>query len=203
MSGPDLAFWQQRFDSGRLPWDRGHSSPQLAAWLADGTLTPCRIAVPGCGSGHEVLSLARAGFEVTAIDYAPGAVASTTQRLSEAGQQAQVLQADVLDWQPAAAFDAVYEQTCLCALHPDHWIAYASRLQAWLRPGGRLALLAMQALRESAAGGAIEGPPYHVDVNALRALLPQQRWEWPRPPYARVPHPTEAWAELALLLIRR
>ncbi len=203
MTGPDRAFWQQRFDTGELPWDRGASSPQLDAWLADGSLRPGRVVVPGCGSGHEVLRLAAAGFAVTALDYAPGALALTRTGLARAGLQAELLQADVLDWQPAAPFDLVYEQTCWCALHPDHWAAYAARLRAWLRPGGRLALLAMQAPRAGAADGRIEGPPYHVDLHALRALLPATDWDWPRPPYARVPHPANGWYELALQLTRR
>lgn len=203
MSGPDSSFWQQRFDAGQLPWDRGAPSPQLGAWLGDGTLKPGRIAVPGCGSGHEVVPLAHKGFSVTAIDYAPGAVSLTRARLAAAGLTAEVVQADVLAWEPKAPFDAIYEQTCLCALHPDHWVAYAARLHAWLRPGGVLALLAMQALREGAGQGLIEGPPYHVDVNALRALLPGDCWEWPRPPHHRVPHPASGWAELAIVLTRR
>ena len=203
MSGPDLPFWQQRFEAGQLPWDRGAPSPQLAAWLGDGTLLPGRIVVPGCGSGHEVVPLAQKGFSVTAIDYAPGAVGLTQARLAAAGLTAEVVQADVLAWEPQVPVDAIYEQTCLCALHPDHWVAYAARLHAWLRPGGTLALLAMQALREGAGQGLVEGPPYHVDVNALRALLPADRWKWPRPPYHRVPHPASGWAELAIVLTRR
>lgn len=203
MIGPDLSFWQQRFASGDLPWDRGAPNAQLGVWLADGSLVPGRIAVPGCGSGHEVESLARAGFSVAALDYADGAVALTRGRLARAGLKAEVIQADVLRWHPSAGFDAIYEQTCLCALHPDQWSAYAAQLFAWLRPGGRLALLAMQALREGARDGRIEGPPYHVDINALRALLPAAHWNWPHAPYTRAPHPAQGWFELALVLTRR
>ena len=54
--------------------------------------------------------------------------------LAQRGLQADVVQADVLQWSPAAPVDAVYEQTCLCALHPDHWTAYAAQLQAWVKP---------------------------------------------------------------------
>jgi SAM-dependent methyltransferase len=203
MPGPDTAFWQQRFDTGQLGWDRGAPSPQLGRWLADGTLAPCRLAVPGCGTGHEVVELARAGFAVTAIDYTPAAVAATQARLADARLQADVQQADVLTWQPGQPLDAVYEQTCLCALHPDHWVRYAAQLQRWLRPDGRLLLLAMQCLRESARTGLIEGPPYHVDINALRALFPIGHWDWPAPPYVQVPHPANGWFELALALRRR
>ena len=204
MAGPDRDFWQQRFERGDTPWDRGASSPQLDAWLAAGALPAGgRVAVPGCGSGHEVATLARSGFEVTGLDYAAAAIAITGERLHADGLSAQLEQADVLAWRPEMPLDAVYEQTCLCALHPDAWAAYAEQLYRWLRPGGTLALLAMQALREGAAEGRIEGPPYHVDVNALRALLPSSRWRWPAPPYARVPHPSKGWFELALLLVRR
>jgi SAM-dependent methyltransferase len=202
MAGPDRDFWQQRFAQRQTPWDRGAPGPWLERWLADGTaVAGMRIAVPGCGSGHDVLVLALGGCEVTAIDYADAAVHLTRERLAASGAKAQVVQTDVLAWQPPAPFDAVYEQTCWCALHPDHWSAYARQLQRWLRPGGRLLMLAMQCRRDSAAEGRIEGPPYHMDINAVRALLPSAQWHWPAPPYERVAHPA-GWSELAIALRR-
>lgn len=161
-----------------------------------------RIAVPGCGSGYEVLALARAGCEVIGIDYADAAVPLTRERLAAAGATATVAQADVLTWLPDAALDAVYEQTCWRALHPDHWIAYARQSHAWLKPGGALLMLAMQCRRDGAAAGRIEGPPYHMDIHAVRALLPEPRWQWSAPPYPAVPHPS-GWTKLALVLHRR
>jgi SAM-dependent methyltransferase len=202
VAGPTREFWQQRFVANEMPWDRGAANPQLANWLASGTLAPCSILVPGCGAGYEVEALARKGFDVTALDYAPAAITLTRERLAQANVRATLVQADALEWQPAAPFDAVYEQTCLCALHPDHWRAYAERLDAWLAPGGRLYALWMQVLRAGAADGLVEGPPYHCDINAMRALFPAPRWEWPAPPYPRVPHP-RGWAELAVVLTHR
>ena len=203
MPGPDRDFWQERFAKAQTPWDRGAPGPQIKRWIADGTLPPgLRIAVPGCGSGHDALAMAAAGCVVTAIDYAEAAVTLTRERLAAAGANADVVQADVLAWRPAAPLDAVYEQTCWCALYPDHWSAYAQQLQRWLRPGGRLLLLAMQCQRAGAAEGRIEGPPYHMDIHMLRALLPSTQWDWPAPPYERVPHPI-GWTELAIVLTRR
>jgi SAM-dependent methyltransferase len=201
--GPDVAFWQARFESGQTPWDRGQAHPQLKAWLAAGLIRPGqRVAVPGCGSGHEVLMLAEAGIDVLGLDYAPAAVALVRSRLAQHGLSAAVEQADVLGWQPAAPLDLVYEQTCLCALHPDHWRRYADQLHAWLRPGGQLLALCMQAPRPGAAEGRIEGPPYHCDIHAMRALFPSERWDWTPPPYAATPH-ERGWHELALVLGRR
>jgi SAM-dependent methyltransferase len=161
-----------------------------------------RVVVPGCGSGHDVLALAQAGAVVTGLDYAPAAVEMTRDRLRQAGVPARIEQADVLDWVPDSGFDAVYEQTCWCALHPDHWDDYAAQLARWLRPQGRLFLMAMQCVRPGASQGRIEGPPYHMDVHGLRALLPSIRWDWPAPPYPVVPHPV-GWSEIAVVLRRR
>jgi SAM-dependent methyltransferase len=202
--GPDVAFWQQRFESRDTPWDRGCVNPQLLHWLSEGAIDARSgvIAVPGCGFGHEVAALAQAGSPVVAIDYAPAAVAQTQRRLSEQRLRAEVVQADVLAWRPGAPLAAVYEQTCLCALHPDLWTAYAAQLHGWLRPGGRLFALFMQAPRDSAGEGFIEGPPYHCHIHAMRSLFPAPLWEWPKPPYRHVPHP-RGFGELAVILTRR
>lgn len=202
-TAPTIEFWQERFEAANTPWDRGEPSPQLAAWLRDRTLRPGQsIVVPGCGSGHEVLALAEAGCAVTGVDYTPAAVARTEERLRSAGQRATVLRADVLEWRPGAPVDAAYEQTCLCALHPDRWMDYAAQLHAWLRPGGSLCALFMQSLREGAAHGLVEGPPYHCDIHAVRALFSSSRWDWPEPPHAAVAHP-RGYSELAVVLTRR
>jgi methyl halide transferase len=206
MSGPDVDFWQQRFLTHQTPWDRGGSSPQLQGWLDGGQLSPQAlkgpVAVPGCGSGYEVIELAAHGFQVIGIDYAQAAVELTRARIAEAKLPAEIVQADVLSWQPEALLAAVYEQTCLCALHPDHWTSYAQQLHRWLRPGGLLCALFMQTQRDGAKLGLVEGPPYHCDINAMRALLPSQHWQWPKPPYTRVPHPM-GMHELAVILTRR
>lgn len=203
MTGPTQEFWQQRFDAQQTAWDRGAAGPQLLAWLDSGALQPCRIAVPGCGSGWEVAELARRGFDVVGIDYTAAAVALTRAHCAAVGVSAEVVQADVLAYRPAVPFDAVYEQTCLCALHPDHWLAYAAQLGAWLRPQGVLWAVFMQMLRAGATdAGWIQGPPYHCDINAMRALLPQAGWQWPKPPYTQVSHPNLAH-ELAVRVVKR
>src|ERR1035437_3573620 len=164
---------------------------------------PCRIAVPGCGSGWEEVELAGRGFDVTGIDYTAAAVEKTQALVGAQGLTAEVIQADVLNFQPDASFDAIYEQTCLCAIHPEHWLAYAQQLHRWLKPGGSLWVMYMQVIRATASEeGVIHGPPYHCDINAMRALFPEKTWTWPKPPYDKVKHPS-LFHELALRLVRR
>ena len=203
MKGPTQTFWQERFAERKLPWDRGAPNPQVAAWLADGTLKPGQhVVVPGCGQGWEVAALAAAGLEVTGLDYAHNALAMCREVLHRANAHATLVDADVLHWQPPAPVDAVFEQTCLCALYPDYWTTYADRLHAWLKPGGTLCALFMQVPRPDALSGVIEGPPYHCDINAMRALFPATRWTWPKPPYAQVENRSIGRNELAVVLTR-
>ncbi len=185
--------WEARYRNGQTGWDRGEVSPVLLAWL-DGLLKPCRIVVPGCGRGHEVVELARRGFDVVALDIAPTPVAELRRRLVREGVPATVRQEDVLTWQPDRPFDAVYEQTCLCALEPSQWVAYEQQLYRWLRPGGWLFAMFMQTGRDG-------GPPYHCDMGEMEKLFAPPRWRWLTNADLEVPHPSGIH-ELAHLLER-
>lgn len=165
-------YWQARYDQGQTGWDRGGASPTLVRWLGTGELRPCRILVPGCGRGHEVVALAKAGFDVTGVDFAPTAVETVRAHLSREGLPAEIVQSDLFTFRPAQPFAAIYEQTCLCALPPERWAEYERQLAAWLVPGGRLFAAFMQT--DSA-----DGPPFACRPEAMRELFAADRWVWP------------------------
>ncbi|MDO4681377.1 MAG: methyltransferase domain-containing protein [Lautropia sp.] len=207
--GPDMQFWENCYRSGKTPWERNRPNPQLESWIRTGRLSPIiasdarpgsnddsrvvRVLVPGCGSGQEVVLLAEWGFDVVGLDYAPAAVAQArdllrallTSRQSGRVARAEVLQADLFEYAPEVAFDAVYDQQCLVAIHPSRWPAYADRLHQWLRPDGELLLVLdhdlTQAVAESQAraGEPRRGPPYDLSLDQLKAVFSPDRWEWP------------------------
>lgn len=164
--------WEARYQAGSTRWDRGAPSPSLERWLEVTALGPgSRIVVPGCGFGHEVPALASRGFRVIGLDVAPTPVGHLRRALAQAGLEAEVVQADMLAWQPEAPVDGIYEQTSLCALPPEQWSAYEVKLHGWLREGGELFACFMQTGREG-------GPPYHCAVPTMRQLFPADRWGW-------------------------
>lgn len=187
-------FWEDRYQTDSTGWDRGGASPQLLNWLESELSPPARVLVPCCGRGHEVIELAQRGFDVTALDYAQSALDSLASSQANQPWSCELVQADVLTYQPAQPFDAVYEQTALCALHPDSWARYEAQLASWLRPGGRLYALFMQADTPG-------GPPFHCAEADMRKLFPEQRWNWGHP-HAEVPHPL-GLVELAFVLERK
>lgn len=164
--------WESRYRDGATGWERQGLNPAFTAWRETGELAPCRILLPGAGRSPEPLALAEARFDVTLVDASPTAVATQRARLERLHVKAEVTQADLLLWNPSALFDAIYDQTCLCALPPAIWPDYTARLRRWLKPGGRLFILFMQSTR---AGG----PPFHCDLEQMRELFPAADWQWP------------------------
>ncbi len=168
---PELNPWEARYRAGSTGWDRGRASEALFHWLELGAVPGRRVLIPGCGNGYEVDELAARGYEVTALDIAPTPVANLRARLAAAGLEATVLQTDLFTWRADRPFDAVYEQTCLCAIEPQQRRAYADRLRQWLRPGGHLLAQFMQT-------GQPGGPPFHCDLQEMRELFPARHWRW-------------------------
>jgi len=175
-------YWQQRYDQGTTGWDRGAASPGLEPFLERARSAGWRrILVPGCGRGHEVAALSRQGLEVTAVDFATAAIQETSALLQTEGLVAELVQADLLQFNMAVPVEAIYEQTCLCALHPSQWSAYEKKLHEWLVPGGTLFALFMQTTSP-------QGPPFACPLIEMRQLFPADRWLW-HGVVARVDHP--------------
>lgn len=194
MTDVESSKWDERYARQDTPWDRGAASPFLSVCLE--RLEPgCSILVPGCGVGHEVVALAGLGFRVTGLDVSKLALATCRNSLEKAGTRADVIQADVLEWQAPQAFDAVYEQTCLCALDPANWELYAEKLSGWVRPEGRLFAAFMQT-------GAPGGPPFDCPIPQMEQLFPHPVWNWSEQPPVRIDRGTKPY-ELGYILSRR
>ncbi len=175
--------WESRYREGTTGWERRGLNPAFLDWRDSGVLVPCRILVPGAGRSLEPLALAEAGFDVTIVDAAPSAVAVQRARFERQNVPARVLEADLFAWEPDAAFDAIYDQACLCALPPGLWPSYARRLHLWLRSGGTLFILFMQSDRPG-------GPPFNCDLAEMRRLFAAPDWQWPQELRPLVGHPS-------------
>lgn len=139
-TGPEA--WEAIYQADDAGWDLGQPSPPLLAFSGEGILPPpgTRVAVPGCGSGHEVAALAAAGYQAAGIDFAPSAIAAARQRLVDAGLDGGLHQADCLAPIPDldGSCDWLFEQTFFCALRPEQRGAYAAAMARLLKPGGEL-----------------------------------------------------------------
>jgi SAM-dependent methyltransferase len=164
-------IWESRYQAGTTGWDRGSTSNNLSYWLDNNLLKPCRILIPGCGNGYEVLTLVKLGFDVVAIDIAPSAIENLQAMLDKESLEAELVLGDFFTWNPDEKFDAIFEQTSLCALPPKLWAKYETQLHEWLKPDGIIFAAFMQTGKEG-------GPPFHCELNDMADLFSKEKWAW-------------------------
>ena len=66
----DPPFWQDLYDRGGDGWELGAPAPPLVSFLETTPLPPGRVAVPGCGRGHDVRFLTGRGCDAIGFDFA-------------------------------------------------------------------------------------------------------------------------------------
>ena len=164
-SRPD--FWTKRYHSGETPWDLGHPPAALLDWIAR---TPARgkVLIPGVGSGHEIPVFAEARWDVTAIDMSPAAIEIARAKLNGDAPPVSLICGDFFSIPfEFRTFDAVYERTFLCALHPARWNRLVARTAALLKPGGLI-------VGHYFFGETDDGPPYGLPLGEERTLFDQE-----------------------------
>ena len=68
-------YWEERYQTNDMPWEKGAPSPGLVDFLAEHIQLPrSNVCVPGCGTGHDVREWAKAGFNAFGFDIAPSAI---------------------------------------------------------------------------------------------------------------------------------
>lgn len=149
--------WQKHYAEDDLRWDLGQVAPPFVRLWEENKLGQGRVIIPGCGRGHEVLFLAENGFQVTGLDYAPGAVDLLSRALKDKGLQADVLHQDFfqLGEDHHSKYDLMLEQAFFCAIHPSKRSAYVETAARILKPGGLLAGLFYETNEDG-------GPPFNT-----------------------------------------
>jgi len=160
-------FWQDLYVHAGDGWELSQPAPPLVHFL--GTTPPPRgrVAVPGCGRGHDVRFLVSRGYDAVGFDFAEAAVIEARRLAAAEGTSARFEQRDIftLGRDHAGAFDGVWEYTCFCAIDPGRRAEYMRTVHAILRPGGWL-LACFYPIRTGKAG-----PPFPVRRAEVRQLL--------------------------------
>ena len=190
-------YWQAVYDTEERPgWDINGPTPLLPelmdlAETAKLVVGPA-IAVPGCGFGHDAAELARWGFEVTAVDFAPAAIAGARARYGA-----------IVDWRqedwfetPLGPFDTILDHTCFVAMAPDRRPDYVNSLARRLRPGGLWLGAFFHTINNP------PGPPFAIEPEELRKLA-ESLFEVRHLGEAQRSHPRRAGREFLLVGVRK
>jgi cyclopropane fatty-acyl-phospholipid synthase-like methyltransferase len=110
-----------------------------AEWLVARLGQSCRTALePGCGSGRMLEALARCGLEVVGLDISEPMVSYARARLAGAGIDAEVVRADMRDFDLGRRFDgAVSPVGTVGLLSPAGFASHLQAMARHLEPGSR------------------------------------------------------------------
>ena len=178
--------WNRIYQEEPRPrWDMDGPTPLIEELLAEAPpASGARIAVPGCGFGHDAAELARLGFGVDAFDIAPLAIQGARARHGEE------VRWHLEDWFiQDQIFEAVFDHTCFVAMEPERRAEYAQAVRRALVPGG---LWLGAAFHDT---GDRVGPPFAIAREAMGDLIRANGFELLLLRDARASHPRRAGRE--------
>lgn len=113
-------MWSHIYQTEEPRWDLGAAHPAFVSILPQIKLPKSRIAVLGCGRGHDAAFLAEAGHFVTAFDFSDEAISAAKEKYSHI-KNLTFVKADAfkLPEKYYGAFDVVVEHTFYCAVDPE------------------------------------------------------------------------------------
>jgi SAM-dependent methyltransferase len=129
-------YWERKYIAGQTKWDNGKPSPALVNFLELNSFKPGKIAVLGCGYGHDALLLSRYGFDVTGFDFAPSAIAHAQSLAKQSGLPAQFLLRNIfqLSSEFSGYFDYIWENGCFCSISSTKRSDYVKTVYSLLKP---------------------------------------------------------------------
>ncbi|MEY2478670.1 MAG: hypothetical protein QOG87_3985 [Actinomycetota bacterium] len=153
-------------DAARIPW--GHLAPRpVVLWWLDQQPEPApgtRAIVIACGLGDDAEELARRGYDVTAFDVVPRAIAWARERFPDSAVDYQVADVFALPAAWRGAFDLAVEVQTIQSLAIARRREAIAAIASTLAPGGRVLVRA----HERPEGETPDGPPWPLTRSELR-----------------------------------
>lgn len=136
-------FFDFMYRFRRPRWDTGITPPEVVSLVESGSVKSGRALDLGCGTGTNSIYLAKHGFQVVGVDFAPKAIEIARAKALKEHLPVDFKRADVsrLDFlqQP---FELVLDIGCFHSLGPEARTRYANQLARLTRPGSYYMLYA-------------------------------------------------------------
>lgn len=117
------------------PWDTGISPPELFEFTRNNP--PGRAIDIGCGTGTNVITLAKAGWHVTGVDFAPRAIELARNKINQSGVQAKLSVNDATKLAGITGpFDFAFDLGCFHGISKEGRAKYLDQLDRVLTPNG-------------------------------------------------------------------
>jgi cyclopropane fatty-acyl-phospholipid synthase-like methyltransferase len=117
------------------PWDTNQTPPELYEFMQSNP--PGRALDLGCGTGTNVIALAKHGWQATGVDFIPKAIKAARKKAHKAGVDVNLEVGDVTRLDAIEGpFDLILDIGCYHSLDSEGMKAYRQQVRRLLAPGG-------------------------------------------------------------------
>ena len=161
----EVLYTEAKGDTAKIPWAKLTPHPYLQDWLKNHQpfASEQKALVIGCGLGDDAEALAHLGFEVTAFDISPTAIAWCQERFPDSTVNYVVADLLAIPSQWHQAFDFVFECRNIQALPLNVRSGVISSVTSFIAPGG--ILLVITRVRDTEVEPS--GPPWPLSDSEL------------------------------------
>jgi SAM-dependent methyltransferase len=156
----NLAYYQKPV------WDTGITPQELQSFIS--SHVPGNAVDLGCGTGTNVITLAKYGWQVTGVDFAPRAIRIAAKKAKQNGVKVKFLLDDVTRLDSISeSFDLILDMGCFHSLSPKYHSKYIANIDRLLATDGTFLLYVFyKNLVKDQGPGIIED-----DINKLVQVL--------------------------------
>ena len=160
VSTPD--FWDKKYSENEHSWDIGRPTPIFQNWASNiKNKSSCKICIPGCGYGHDVIYLSKLGFDVYGFDFSSKAI--NTIKKNNKSLNVKCEDFFSIDNSYDTFFDYILEYTFYCAINPQNRLAYVDKCYKLLKDKGKLIAIMLPVANDYDSNG----PPFNVTKKEL------------------------------------
>jgi len=177
----DQDFWEQLWSKTLLEHaDNVARRPPNAHLTAEvSNLRPGQALDAGCGHGADTLWLATHGWQVTAVDFSPAALACARTMAEAAGadvaERIRWIQGDLARWAPEPG---LYDLAACLYVHVAGSVEdMVRRMAGGVAPGGTLFLVGHRPIDPSTGAPTAAADQVQVSVEGALAALDSSMWE--------------------------
>ncbi len=150
-------------------WDTGISPPELLDFIQ--SRPPGRALDMGCGTGTNVITLAKHGWEVVGVDFVKRAINIASKNAEQYGVEADFRVDDVTRLEaPSGHFDLILDIGCFHSLPPTTRQAYIKKINRLLDDDGTFLLYMFMISSSEAFGPGATEADYQFITNNLELV---------------------------------
>ena len=183
---PNHWKFRWRYWLRQTPWDTQVTPPEVMEFIA--RTPPGKALDLGCGTGTNAVTLARAGWRVTGVDFIPEAILAARAKAARSGIAIDFLVGSVADLSALPGpFDYGLDIGCLHSLKSEDRKRYAGNLSRLLRPQAWYMLYAWLPRQRKCGGAGISTKEVESlleeDFSMVRTVIGEERgnssaWYW-------------------------